>query len=520
MLQCRDDEERAKTICGLLIHAAAAEQQPTLMRLHSEIDQNRKHGAALHAHLYDRPEPVSDATMLTHAKKVRRLRTMIALAALACLAGNTTTFYLFGFGLFMTAFLALAATVVPLVVGDPAYEHIVAKNRNLRNVVIVLALASAFVGLLCLGYARWQMTHRIAPQAQAVDSYVDGGSAETPVEQDRRATDVTQADVNETFGWAVLFIMMAADLMLGFMVGRLGHMTHDEDYAAWKKLSETTKFIAELEETVSQLLAYIEIAKKRCAEGILRAQNTLNKRKPPYHGALALLLFVAMAGGIARAQSIEHKEAILIDVSGSIGRTGASDLFREYMTSTRNLLLSEPTKTRVWVSSISTDSFGGVREIVKGWTPESRGVFTDDLNRARHQLASSFEKNSSGMSAASAGTDIFGGLWHMKALMESGAASGDHGGSKTIFIFSDMINETAEFQMPAILPRGPEKMLEQAKANGLLVPLNGYKIHVYGASPSGLTPQGWLIVKNFWTEYFKAAGAELITYSPECEVQR
>ncbi len=106
-------------------------------------------------------------------------------------------------------------------------------------------------------------------------------------------------------------------------------------------------------------------------------------------------------------------------MSGSIGRAGASDLFREYMTSTRNLLLSEPAKTRVWVSSISTDSFGGVREVVKGWTPESRGVFTDDVNRARHQLAASFEKNSSQMSAASAGTDIFGGLWHMKALIES-----------------------------------------------------------------------------------------------------
>ena len=69
-------------------------------------------------------------------------------------------------------------------------------------------------------------------------------------------------------------------------------------------------------------------------------------------------------------------------------------------------------------------------------------------------------------------------------------------------------------------PGGPEKMLEQAKANGLLVPLKGYKIYVYGTSPNGLTPQGWLIVKNFWTMYFATAGAELVTYSAECDVER
>jgi hypothetical protein len=270
-----------------------------------------------------------------------------------------------------------------------------------------------------------------------------------------------------------------------------------------------------MEEQVGELSAYVEIAKKRCAEGMLRAQNKRNNRKPPYHGLLVLL--IVLAHGIARAQTIEHKEAILIDVSGSIGRAGPSDLFREYLTSTRKLLLSEPQKSRVWVSSISSESFGGVREVAKGWTPGAGPAFSDELNLARRQIVSMFEKNSSGMSTASAGTDIIGGLFRMKALFESGSASQF---SKTIFIFSDMVNETKEFQMPAILPGGPEKMLEQAKANGLLVPLKGYKIYVYGASPNGLTPQGWLIVKNFWTMYFAAAGAELVTYSAECDVER
>ena len=174
------------------------------------------------------------------------------------------------------------------------------------------------------------------------------------------------------------------------------------------------------------------------------------------------------------------------------------------------------------MSTISTDSFGGVvHEILKGWTPDARGVFTDDLNRARRQLASAFEVKSSGMSPVAAGTDIFGGLWHLKALFESVPnANTSHSVAKTIWIFSDMVNETRDFPMPDLIAIGPEEMLERVKANGLLVPLSGYKIHIHGASPSGLTPQVWLAVKKFWTMYFSAAGAELVAYSAECELQR
>jgi hypothetical protein len=83
-----------------------------------------------------------------------------------------------------------------------------------------------------------------------------------------------------------------------------------------------------------------------------------------------------------------------------------------------------------------------------------------------------------------------------------------------------MMNETREFPMPQLLEIGPERMLERAKANGLLVPLERYKIFVYGASPAGLAPRSWMTVKRFWEMYFAAAGAELVTYSTECDAER
>lgn len=83
-----------------------------------------------------------------------------------------------------------------------------------------------------------------------------------------------------------------------------------------------------------------------------------------------------------------------------------------------------------------------------------------------------------------------------------------------------MRNETKEFPMPEMLEIGPERLLERAKARGLVVPLPHYKIHAYGVSTTGLTPQAWRTIKRFWELYFVAAGAELMTYSAECEVQR
>jgi hypothetical protein len=63
-------------------------------------------------------------------------------------------------------------------------------------------------------------------------------------------------------------------------------------------------------------------------------------------------------------------------------------------------------------------------------------------------------------------------------------------------------------------------MLEQAKSNGLLVPLRGYKIHVCGVSMRGLSPQAWNEVKAFGSAYFLESGAELVIYDPAASAQR
>jgi len=517
------DEARAKEICALRLHEYEQELRPVMAKIGSEIQELRNRDEALHAHLYERPIAVSDAAMLVRSRGARTLLALIVLAAIASLAGNLTLFYLFGFGVLLTVLLGTGTTALPLAVGHLFYEKIVAHYKALQTALIVGALALCVVGLLQLGLARRAVVDKAAAN-ETTTSFVDQSSTDTAVEETRSAPQGTESKTRETLGGAMFTMLLAADLILGLLAGLLTRLRTDEDYAAWSELKKIRQKLPVLEKMLAEWNSSVEIAKVRCMAGILRAQSVLRRRRPPYYRALAVAVLCAspFLPRSSSAQTIERYEGTLIDTSGSIGKGGGNtELFREYLFSTKKLLLTEPGGSRVWVAVISTDSFGGVQEVLRGWTPQAHGVFTDDLMRARRQLAAGFEAKSSGMAPVAAGTDIFGGLWHLKALFESTGKDGESRSlSKNIWIFSDMVNETKSFPMPALVSTGPEQMLERAKANGLVVSLSGYKIHVVGASPSGLTPQAWLTVKKFWEMYFSMAGAELVSYSAECEVER
>jgi hypothetical protein len=357
-----------------------------------------------------------------------------------------------------------------------------------------------------------------------VSSYVEGADADNDQPAQRPKSDeATESAIRHTLGEGIFLFVLAAELALSFLVGWLIELYGDDDNTAWRKLQSLGKELSDLQLKVTHLTDAPEIAKNCCLAGILRAENARPRRHPPYHQALTLLLVLFMLFTVSvHAQTIEREEGILIDTSASISRGGkTNELFHDYLVGTKKALLTEPPNSRVWVSSISTDSFGRSPEILKGWTPDARGVFTDDLNRARIQLASAFEVKSAGMAPLASATDIFGGLWHMKALFESGTKLGSIAQvAKSIFIFSDMMNETTAFPMPQLIALGPDKMLERAKSEGLVVPLNGYNVHVFGAAMTGLTPQTWRTTREFWIKYFAMAGAQLVSYSPECNIER
>ncbi len=515
------DEAIATSICANDIHALALGLTPRLSRLSFDIEQMKNRWQSLWSHLYDRHTPASDAAILSLRIGAGIFAALILVSAAASVAGHVTTFYLSGAGAALSLLIGVPLTGLALASGYQLFDKILRRQWTLEAIVVLAASLLASWGFFQMAQTRGSLVEKLTTST-ATHSFVDDNTEGDDPEEAAPSGDSGEARIKTLMGSAMVKIMLAADIFLGLFFGLFVRIWMNQDFVAWHDMKKTTRSLGALEERCNEHWASIEIAKKLCTKGILRAKHVQRKKCVPYHKVLPILLvmlFLALAPVFA--QTVNRHEGILIDVSGSIGKGGTNgDLFREYLFSAKKLLLTEPPNSRVWVSLVTTESFGSVRSLVKGWTPDAHGVFTDDLNRARHQLAANFEAKSAGLTPTAAGTDIIGGLWQMKALLESGSRGDSDGVSKTIWIFSDMMNESASFNMPALLPSGPERMIERAKANGLLVPLAKYRVYVVGASPAGLSPQIWNAIKTFWTLYFREAGAELVSYSAECGAER
>ena len=520
MLTSYDIEQAVKT-CTPTLRGYELAIRTKLEALRPELAEIRAQALALHSVLYDRPVPVSDAEMLAHSRKIRIVAFLAVLTAIACIVGNTAMFYLMGFGPVIPFLGAIGMTALPLGLGHMAYEWIIGTSRWMKMLIVLTAVAIAATGVVIVGHARQELIDR-SITTPTVNSYVDGADADnTPNAPETKPAEGSESNIRRTLGEGMFLFMLAAELGLLFLVGWLIELYGDGDNTAWRQLQRLGRESLDVHARMAQLTSAPEIAKNCCLAGILKAANGRPRRHPPYHQALTLILIVMVPSVLAlQAQKIERYDAILIDTSASISRGGRSnELFQEYLRAVKKLLLTEPPNARVWVLSISSDSFGGAQEILKGWTPDARGVFTDDLNRGRLQLASEFERKAAGIAPLASATDIFGALWRITVLFDSGAGrDSTTSASKSIFIFSDMVNETKAFHMPELIELGPERMLQRARSEELLVPLKDYKINIYGASTAGRNPRAWTTIKGFWTRYFAASGADLASYSAESGV--
>jgi len=132
-------------------------------------------------------------------------------------------------------------------------------------------------------------------------------------------------------------------------------------------------------------------------------------------------------------------------------------------------------------------------------------------------LVAAFDARASELTPTAAGTDVIGALWKASLLLETSTTPG---ATRTIYLLSDAVHESPDFNMPALLPQGPRQMLADARSRGLIVPLAGCEVHVLGASTAGLSPQLWTAIRGFWRAYVDASGGKLVRYVPDLSIVR
>jgi hypothetical protein len=91
-------------------------------------------------------------------------------------------------------------------------------------------------------------------------------------------------------------------------------------------------------------------------------------------------------------------------------------------------------------------------------------------------------------------------------------------GSKYLIVCSDMMNSIPPFNFYqlGLSDRQVSRLIDQLKATGWLPQLAGVRVYVVGAggSTSGkITAAKNQSVESLWTRYFRAAGAELMSYA-------
>lgn len=514
------DQQLALEIGGMEIQTLQHRLEPALCRIEGEIRETEGHVEALVDQLYNRPDQPSDTRIL--AKNVLLLINLLLLlpVLIASAAGHSVTFHLFGMGLLLAAVLGVSLTAVIAGAGHFAFTRVFDKHKLLSSLVILAAFAACFLALYDLARARGALLDYFQSQ-QEPDNFVEDATftAQKPVS----SPEQEQSEGQEAQGMlrsALIKMMLAADVILGMLLAMAIRLKTDEDRLAWREIKNSKGRLADLLKEQRGLRAQVEIAQRQFLKGVWLGRRKYQRRQhlPYFRAALTVPVFLTSVLAAHAQSNVKRLEGSLLDVSGSVAKkTGTSELYQEYLFGAKKLLQTEPPESRVWVFVISTESFGSVQSILKGWTPSAPGVFRENLNRARNQLVAAFEDKASELSPVAAGTDIIGGLWRVKAAFES--VNTDHV-VREVFIFSDMMNESQEFAMPALVATGSTKMIEYVKQQGLLVPMSGYRVYVYGATTMGMTPQTWNRVKEFWQRYFREAGAELVVYSAETTVER
>ncbi len=232
-------------------------------------------------------------------------------------------------------------------------------------------------------------------------------------------------------------------------------------------------------------------------------------------GAVRKLVVIILAFALfaqARASAIDHLDVVvLVDLSMSIDTKDHDHKteFQKNIDGVTRILASSPAGSRVSIYGITSDSFGRPYSLLTAHLPDEEGYFKERLARGRAEVIRAWQQRAANLKPRFTQTDLLGAMFIASQSFEQAPPAE----RKLLIVFSDMRQSTAGLDFEHIAVGNTDILINKATQNSGEPDLSGVEAYALGVDAAGITYDRWRDIRNFWTEYFRKAGANLKAYS-------
>ncbi len=216
-------------------------------------------------------------------------------------------------------------------------------------------------------------------------------------------------------------------------------------------------------------------------------------------GVAAVVLATCAMGA---ERELSGSTVVLVDLSAST----VTDEFAKNLRAVEGVIRRIGEGGRLTVLGITDASFSS-QAVLRGTAPSSKGRFGEQLDAWRDATIREWRKTASTLTPTARGTDIFGALARAAVDCEGARVSCQ------LIVLSDMrqVGRGINLERPGASPR---QLVVDVERQGLVPPLQGARVWVLGVHTIGVDERQWQSLRAFWTEYFRLAGATLVTFTP------
>jgi hypothetical protein len=377
--------------------------------------------------------------------------------------------------------------------------------KRLFKVLATIACAAALTSLVLLAVIRGDL---FAEQMKNTAPAIVFDDAPPPPPTQNNFYDATVALLRLVMALLAVAMELGAGLAL-HEAWRMGTDSSED----WEKLRIRLGEVRQRMLTVTYEITVFQnearVFAARFWRNFYRAMLTHSVRS-----AMAKLLGLVLAAfllahGSAVAQ--DHTTLVVaVDLTQSVAVAGPDHKteFQKNIDAVTKLLAQVPASSRVTILGITDQSFAQPDILLSATIPGDVGYFGERLTSARSELVRAWKTRSARLEPTFRHTDIIG------ALLVAGQIFSEQkdAGKKILVVFSDMRHRTADLDLESH-PIVPSFLHAGKRAHIVLADLRGVHVYALGVDAAGKQIAYWQALRQFWTEYFRATGADLRGFS-------